>query len=247
MTPMAAYARQSAAGHDAWLVEQHLPLVKRIAHHLSARLPEHIQVDDLIQSGMVGLLEAVRNYESGHGATFETFAGIRIRGAMLDEVRRHDWTPRSIHRRAREVAEAIQAVERREGREAQDSEVAEYMDIPLESYHRILRDAGAQRLLSLDEPGGVESDTLIERLADSAPAVDERLQREDLQRELARAIDTLPERERLILALYYDETLNLREIGAVIGVSESRVCQIHGRALLRLRAKLADWVGESSC
>lgn len=240
MKVAACYAREEH-GSTA-LVVRYTPLVKRIAHHLKARLPDHVQVDDLIQAGMVGLLEAARNYEEGQGATFETFAGIRIRGAMLDDVRKHDWAPRSAHRKAREVAEAVRQVENREGRDAQDVEIAREMGISIEDYYRLTREACGYRVLSLDEMGTSEQ-SAVENVADERSGILDNLQREDLQRQIADAVAALPERERLVMVLYYDEELNLREIGQVLGVSESRVCQIHGQALLRLKGRLAEGSG----
>jgi RNA polymerase sigma factor for flagellar operon FliA len=213
------------------------PLVKRIAHHLIVRLPAAVQVDDLIQAGMVGLLEAARRYDPSQGAAFPTFAERRIRGAMLDEIRKGDWAPRSVHRRAREVAAAIRAVEAATGSEAQDKDVAEQLGLSLADYHQTLSDLQGQKLLSIDEAGPneeSEADKLVSPFQDPAETV----QREHLLSHLARAIDCLPERERLVLSLYYDEELQLKEIGAVLGVSESRVSQLHSQALARLRARL---------
>jgi RNA polymerase sigma factor FliA len=219
------------------LVVRHAPLVKRIAYHLLARLPDTVQADDLIQSGMIGLLEAVRNYENGHGASFETYAGIRIRGAMLDEVRRNDWTPRSVHRRSREIAAAIRQVESREGRDAQDNEIAEVLGIGLDEYYRILQDASAARVLSFEDMG-YEGRGIDELLSSGEPEPSDELQREERSAGIAAAVEQLPERERLVMSLYYSDELNLKEIGKVLGVTESRVCQIHSQALVRIRARM---------
>jgi RNA polymerase sigma factor for flagellar operon FliA len=238
---VAAHYAATAAVDAGEVVRRHAPLVKRIAHHLMHRLPPSVQIDDLIQAGMLGLLEAARQYDGAHGASFETYAGIRIRGAMLDEVRRADWTPRSVHRKHRQVVEAIQEIERQTGREARDAEVAARLGIDIAEYHQVLLDGAACRMFSLDDMRE-EDDSLLERCPspDSGPA--EHLARERFQAALASAIDALPEREKLVVALYYDEELNLKEIGAVIGVSESRVCQIHGQAMLRLRVAINDWL-----
>lgn len=221
------------------LIEQYAPLVKRIAYHLLARLPASVLVEDLIQAGMLGLLEAAKKYDAAKGASFETYAGIRIRGAMLDDVRKGDWAPRSVHRNARMVSEAIRAVEARYQRDAKDHEVAAELNLSVEEYNAILKDSQGSRLFSLDDITGMETDPADQDAHDS-PEHD-RLEKERFQAALAEAIASLPERERLILALYYDEELNLKEIGEVLGVSESRVSQLHSQCAARLRARLSDW------
>jgi RNA polymerase sigma factor for flagellar operon FliA len=222
------------------VVDRYAPLVKRIAHHLLLRMPASVQIDDLIQSGMIGLLEAASKYDVSKGASFETYAGIRIRGSMLDEVRKGDWAPRSVHRKSRKVAEAIKAIEARTGQDAKDKEIAKEMDIDLNAYYAILQDATGSRLFSFDDIMEGD-DSAIELAAGELPGPCDGLQRDSFKSHLSRAIDSLPEREKLVLALYYDEELNLKEIGEVIGVSESRVSQIHSQAAMRLRARLADW------
>ncbi len=221
-------------------VEDYLPLVKRIAWHLKGRLPESVLVEDLIQAGIVGLIEAMRNFRPDQGATFETYAGIRIRGAMLDEIRRGDWTPRSVHRKAREVSDAIAAVEARLGREARDEEVAAELGVTLAEYHKILQDTNSAQLLSIDEPDHNELDE--DQLVSNGPTPLAEVMDESFQQALAEEIGCLPEREKLVMALYYDEELNLKEIGEVLGVSESRVSQIHSQAIKRLRARLSQWI-----
>jgi RNA polymerase sigma factor for flagellar operon FliA len=233
-SPASAYRdARSASGSDE-LVLRHAVLVKRIAYHLAGRLPPSVDVDDLIQAGMLGLLEAAAHYSADRGASFETFAGIRIRGAMIDALRKLDWAPRSVHRRAREVAAAIREIEAVSGEEAKDTQIAGRMGISLQEYHRIVQDAASCRLASLDDEvvGGAISDG-IDPFRD---AVDE-----DFRAALAEAINELPERERLVMSLYYSEELNLKEIGAILKVTESRVCQLHGQALTRLKARLAGW------
>lgn len=232
----------SQAGLDAnALVQRYAPMVKRIAHHLLARLPASVQLNDLIQAGMVGLLESAQKYDASKGASFETYAGIRIRGAMLDDVRKDDWAPRSVHRNARRVAEAIREVEARTGRDAQDGEVARELGISLDEYYGYLQDSAGTRLFSFDEmleqSEGVEADPA--QSIQESPLDD--VQRSAFRANLAQAIKGLPERERLVLALYYHEELNLKEIGSLLGVSESRVSQIHSQAALRLKARLVDW------
>lgn len=239
MTGLAAYAQMATLDPEE-LVTTHAPLVKRIAYHLLARLPPNVLADDLIQAGMIGLLEAARHYDPAQGASFDTYAGIRIRGAMLDEIRRCDWAPRSLHRKVREVSEAIRSIERRESRDARDAEVAAELGIGLREYHQILQQASGQRLFSIEDlAAGAE--TISESLGDGISGPLEELQGEEFREVLARAVASLPEREQLVMSLYYEEELNLREIGEVLGVSESRVCQIHGQALVRIKARMREW------
>lgn len=220
-------------------VRTHLNLVKRIALHLAARLPAGVDTDDLMQAGMIGLLEASRNFDASKGASFETYAGIRIRGAMLDEVRRQDWTPRSVHRKAREMSEVVRRIEAETGRPAKAAEIARRLDISLDCYHEILADMAGCRLFSLDEPLG-DSAQARELPAPFKAQPDHELGRDQLRDSLATSISKLSQRAQLVLSLYYERELNLKEIGAVLGVSESRVCQIHGQALLRLRSMTGD-------
>lgn len=224
----------------AALLERYSPLVKRIAHHLLGRLPASVQVDDLIQAGVIGLLEAARNYDASKGASFETYAGIRIRGSMIDEVRRGDWAPRSVHRNTRRVQEAMRRLEKFLGRDPTDQEIARELGVPLAEYQAMAHDSLSSRLFSFDDLGS-DDDHPIDHVPSDSPTPAQGVQRDVLRQQLAKAISDLPERERLVLALYYHEELNLKEIGQVIGVSESRVSQIHSQAALRLRSKLAGW------
>ncbi|MDH5822781.1 RNA polymerase sigma factor FliA [Luteimonas sp. RD2P54] len=217
-------------------VASHSELVRRIAHHLAARLPASVEVDDLIQAGMIGLIEASRSYDADQGASFETYASIRIRGSMIDEIRRGDWVPRSVHRRAREAASAVRRIEQETGRAASAQEVASRMEMPLPDYLRLLENAARGQVLSLDSH--IDDHGEVETCARGGPTPEQTLERSEFGRELAGAIGQLPEREQLVLSLYYEQEMNLKEIGAVLGVSESRVCQIHGQAVLRLRGRL---------
>ena len=240
MNGVVAYApcahRKSRADE---LVTQYAPLAKRIAYHLSTRLPPSVQLDDLVQASMIGLLEAARNYNASQGASFETYAGIRIRGAILDEIRRNDWAPRSVHRKARQVAEVIREIENREGRDAREHEVAEKLGVSLNEYHRLVREASGYRVFSLDELNeGEETESLTAPLLGPFDGLEE----QNFREALVEAIRGLPEREQLVMSLYYAEDLNLREIGEVLRVSESRICQIHSQAVLRLRARLSNWL-----
>ena len=222
------------------LVAGHVDLVRRIAHHLAARLPSSVQIDDLIQSGMLGLIEAARQFQDGQGATFATYAGIRIRGAMIDELRHSDWAPRSVHRNSRRIAEAVRTIEGREGRAAEDREIATLLDLSISQYHNMLRDTAGTHILALDDLFGADADRLLPTQGETPVELAEQQQFRDA---LADAIDGLPEKERLVLALYYDEELNLREIGVVLSLTESRVSQIRSQAVHRLRARLQDWIG----
>lgn len=228
------------SGNTQAMVVQHTPLVKRIAYHLQGRLPDSIQLDDLIQAGMIGLLEAIKNYSAEQGASFETYAGIRIRGAMLDEVRRSDWTPRSVHKKARMVAEAIRHVENSLGHDAREIDVAAHLGLSIDDYNQILQDTVGCKTFSIEELDEAGDAYLSEAQSVDAEPVDDLL-RENFQQALADAIRSLPEREQLVVSLYYDEEMNLREIGRVLDVSESRVSQICSQAVLRLRARLMDW------
>ncbi|HID81278.1 MAG TPA: RNA polymerase sigma factor FliA [Chromatiales bacterium] len=222
------------------LLLQHAPLVKKIAYHLHARLPDNVQVDDLIQAGMMGLLEAINQFDAIHGASLETYAGIRIRGAMLDEVRSNDWTPRSVSRNLREMAAAISKVEARNSGPAKESEIAKELGVSLEKYQKMSREASMARMFSFEELDGGDDGPSFDAV-DSADGPSELFQDQDFRDSLAGTIQNLPEREQLVMSLYYEEELNLREIGEVLDVSESRVSQIHGQAMARIRAGMQEW------
>ncbi|MDR1889126.1 MAG: RNA polymerase sigma factor FliA [Zoogloeaceae bacterium] len=221
------------------LVRQYAPLVKRIAHHLMARLPANVQLEDLVQNGMIGLLDAFSRYEEGLGAQFETYAGQRIRGAMLDGLRDNDWLPRSLRREMRRVEATLQQLEQQNGRVPSEGELAASMDMSLADYQKLLQEAKGHQLVYLDDFASEDGEDFLERhLGSSEDDPSVRLEDKDLRQNLARVIGALPEREKLVMALYYDEELNLKEIGEIMGVSESRICQLHSQAISRIRSKL---------
>lgn len=220
-----------------YLLEQHLPLVRRQALNLRTRLPPSVDLDDLIQAGTIGLLDAMKRYDPTQGVSFATFASQRIRGAMLDELRSRDWVPRSVRRVSREVDATLRQLEQRLGRPPEEREMAAALGVELAEYQRMLLDTNGSYLVALDEMSDEELDARSsEHSASPFVAFADERNRE----RLVKAIEALPERERLVLALYYQEELNLKEIGAVLGVSESRVCQLHSQAVARLRQRLVE-------
>lgn len=226
------------------LIEQYGVLVKRIAHHLLARLPESVHLEDLVQSGMIGLFEASANYDQSKGASFETYAGIRIRGSMLDEIRKGDWIPRSVHRNSRRISDAVHTIEMREGRDAADNEIAQELGITLDEFYSLIKDTQGSRLFSFEELVENNHSEHHENSPDISDTVAPHSghQNDQMNDHLVDAMKALPEREQIVLSLYYEEELNLKEIGAVLGVSESRVSQIHSQATIRLRSKMRDWL-----
>ncbi len=245
MNAHAMYNSIENLDHDD-LVVSNAKLVKRIAFHLMNRLPPSVQAEDLIQAGMIGLLDAAGHYDPSQGASFDTYAGIRVRGAMLDEIRRSDWTPRSVHRKSREAAEVLRKREQLTGKDADDSEIADELGISLSAYHQILVESTTSHVFSFDQPDEKTGETMSMPKSDEITPM-ENMETDSFQDALAKCIKGLPERECLVMSLYYEEDLNLREIGEILGVSESRVCQIHGQALVRLRARLADWTQPDEC
>ncbi len=238
MNGHAMYAEVENLGENDQIV-RHAGLVKRIAYHLLNRLPPTVQIDDLIQAGMVGLLEAASNFNPKMGASFETFAGIRIRGSMIDEIRRSDWTPRSVHRKYRTVSEAIRKIENQTGEDAKDVDVAESLGITLSEYHQILIDSSSSRIYSIDTMEENTPDAAMPGSSEQNP--EEALGRDEYQRQLAESIGMLPEKEQLVMSLYYDDELNFREIGNILDVTESRICQLHGQALVRIKSRMSEW------
>ncbi|WP_116474192.1 RNA polymerase sigma factor FliA [Zobellella maritima] len=218
------------------LLEQYYPMVRRQALALQVRLPASIELDDLIQAGMVGLLDAFGRFDAGAGASFTTFASQRVRGAMIDELRTRDWLPRSVRRGGRAVDACVHRLEQRLGRPPEEREIAAELGISLRDYQQLLNDTNNGQLLPYEELG---EEPFSDDGQGQASPVAALLEGEQRQRLMA-AIEALPEREKLLMALYYQEELNLKEIGAVLGVSESRVCQLHSQAVSRLRARLLD-------
>ncbi|NYT71445.1 RNA polymerase sigma factor FliA [Halomonas sp. QX-2] len=219
------------------LLTQYMPLVRRQALTLQVRLPASIELDDLIQAGMVGLLEALGRFDATQGATFATFASQRIRGAMMDELRTRDWLPRSVRRSARAVDSAVRQLEQQLGRAPEENEIAQHLEMPLSEYQQLLNDTNSGQLLPFEElvaDGGEPSNNEL----GNSPF--EQLLDGQQRQTLIEAIEALPEREKLLMALYYQEELNLKEVGAVLGVTESRVSQLHSQAVSRLRARLHD-------
>nr|P52621.1 RecName: Full=RNA polymerase sigma factor FliA; AltName: Full=RNA polymerase sigma factor for flagellar operon; AltName: Full=Sigma F; AltName: Full=Sigma-28 [Yersinia enterocolitica]AAC43394.1 FliA [Yersinia enterocolitica (type O:9)] len=221
------------------LWQRYVPLVRHEALRLQVRLPASVELDDLLQAGGIGLLNAVERYDRLQGTAFTTYAVQRIRGAMLDELRSRDWAPRSVRRNAREVASAMQKVEQRLGRPATEQEVAQNLDIDLTEYRQILLDTNNSQLFSYDEwreEHGESVEPMLEGHEDANPL--QHLLEGNLRQRVIEAIEALPEREKMVLTLYYQEELNLKEIGAVLEVGESRVSQLHSQAIKRLRARL---------
>ncbi|WGI25569.1 RNA polymerase sigma factor FliA [Halomonas alkaliantarctica] len=219
------------------LLTQYMPLVRRQALTLQVRLPASIELDDLIQAGMVGLLEALGRFDATQGATFATFASQRIRGAMMDELRTRDWLPRSVRRSARAVDSAVRQLEQQLGRAPEENEIALHLEMPLSEYQQLLNDTNSGQLLPFEELVADGSEPVSNELGTSPF---EQLLDGQQRQTLIDAIEALPEREKLLMALYYQEELNLKEVGAVLGVTESRVSQLHSQAVSRLRARLHD-------
>jgi RNA polymerase sigma factor for flagellar operon FliA len=229
------------------LLTEHIPLVKRLAHHMKAKLPPSVEVDDLVQAGMIGLLDAINRYEETHGAQFETYAVLRIRGAMLDELRSSDWLPRSTRQNMRKIEAAMSTLQQRLGHAPSESEVAKQLKLSLADYQEMLSDSGGHQLVYYEDfhdPDG--NDSFLDRHSVDEDADPLRaLLDTDFRQSVIDAIDALPPREKILMGLYYEEELNLKEIGAVMGVSESRVSQLHTQAVARLRASLREqaWTG----
>ncbi|QXL85934.1 RNA polymerase sigma factor FliA [Comamonas sp. NLF-1-9] len=237
------YTAKGQLDRDA-LFHQHVGLVQRIAHHMIAKLPPNVEVDDLIQVGLIGLSDALSRYEVTQGVQFETFASQRIRGAMLDELRDNDWMSRSSRKSQKDIERAVQRAEQRLGRTPLESEIAQELGMALADYQSLLGRVRGAQLVYLedmghggDEDGGGEG--FLERnVADEGADPVALLRDQGIRSALVAAIGQLPEREQFIMGMYYEEDMNLKEIAAVLGVTESRVCQLHSQAIARLRTKM---------
>lgn len=229
------------------LMSQHAPLVKRLAFHLRSKLPPSVEVDDLVQAGMIGLFDAVNRYEEIHGAQFETYAVQRIRGAMLDELRSSDWLPRSVRQNLRKIEAAMSAIQQHLGHAPTEAQIAEHMNLGLTEYQDMLSSSGGHQLVYFEDFHiGANSDHFLDRhCVDQLSDPLNSLLDSGFRDALIEAIQALPEREKNLMGMYYEHEMNLKEIGVVMGVSESRVCQLHSQAVGRLRALLGkqEWLG----
>lgn len=218
-----------------------VPLVKRLARQLIGRLPASVGFDDIVQAGMIGLMDAMKRFDCSCGAELTTFATQRIRGAMLDELRSGDWAPRELRRAQRAVVDARARLEQTLGRAPREHEIANALDLSLQDYHRVVLAAASARLLSLEEAGIDDDESFIWDFSEASAGPSDKLERSQLAEALAQARGLLPEREARVLALYYDQELPFREIAALLGVTVSRICQIHRQAIERLRRALGEW------
>jgi len=225
------------------LIKQYSPLVRRLAHQMIAKLPANVEVDDLIQVGLIGLTDALSRFDAEQGVQFETFATQRIRGAMLDELRGGDWMSRGTRRQQREIEVAVHKVEQRLGRAPSEAEIAAEMGLPLAEYQDLLSKVRGTQLVYLEDMSGGdgEEDFLDRHVSDEASNPVALLQDHRMREALVAAIKNLPEREQFVMSMYYEHDMNLKEIAAVLKVTESRVCQLHSQSIARLRVKLRDW------
>ncbi|MBC8097740.1 MAG: FliA/WhiG family RNA polymerase sigma factor [Akkermansiaceae bacterium] len=234
------YHRESDTHTENALVEQYLPLVRTVVGRLAMTLPDHVDQDDLNSAGLVGLLQALRNYDPASGNSFETYARVRIRGAMLDELRRMDWVPRTIHEKARRIQEVLGRLEQQLGRAPSEEQMAKELGISIEDYCELINEIRPAAFVCLDSTStseGVETGNLYDVVANpNEDSPTEMVSRRELTEVMLQRLKQLPEIQRKVLALYYHEDLHLREIAEVFGLTESRICQIHSQAILSIRA-----------
>jgi len=222
-------------------VIEYTPLVKRIAYHMMARLPASVQVDDLIQAGMIGLLDAITRYEGSYGRQFESYAAQRIRGSILDELREADWLSRGLRKKMRQIEAAVNLLEQRNGYAPSEQELADELKVPLDEYQSTLQNARGAQLIYYEDFQQDDEEPFLDRLVSNTEGDPlNALLDESFRATLIAAIDHLPEREKQVMGMHYEQEMNLREIGEVLGVSESRVCQLHTQAIARLRSKLRN-------
>ncbi|MFW9617354.1 RNA polymerase sigma factor FliA [Aquabacterium sp.] len=225
------------------MLRQYSPLVRRLAHQMIAKLPANVEIDDLIQVGMIGLTDALSRFDAGQGVQFETFATQRIRGAMLDELRGADWLSRGTRKQQRDIETAVHRLEQKLGRAPQESEIAKEMDMTLAEYQDMLGKVRGTQLIYLEDMSGEEGDNdyLDRHVSDEGHDPLSLLQDHRMRQALVDAIKNLPDREQYVMSMYYEQDMNLKEIAAVLGVTESRVCQLHSQSIARLRVKLREW------
>ncbi|MBI5330367.1 MAG: RNA polymerase sigma factor FliA [Betaproteobacteria bacterium] len=224
------------------LAREYLPLVKRIAYHMMTRLPASVEVDDLIQAGLMGLMDAVERYDDEQGAQFETYATQRIRGAMLDELREADWASRNVRKAGRQIENAIHILQQRHMRPPTEQEIADEMGMEVNAYFELLGDTRGAQLVYYEDLHDGDGDDFLERFADDeGQGPFDILATQHFKGALMQAVGILPEREKQLMGMYYEQDMNFKEIGQVLGVSESRVCQLHGQAISRLRSRLREW------
>jgi RNA polymerase sigma factor for flagellar operon FliA len=223
------------------LIKQYQPLVRKLAHYMMAKLPASVEVDDLIQVGLIGLADALSRYEASQGVQFETFATQRIRGAMLDELRGNDWMSRGSRKSQKEIETTMRRLEHRLGRSPIESEIAKEMGLSLPDYQSLLGKVRGTQLVYLEDMARTSEDDdnyLDRHVADSTADPMNMLRDHRLRESLVAAIKGLPEREQYIMSMYYEQDMNLKEIAAVLDVTESRICQLHSQSIARLRAKM---------
>ena len=224
------------------LLREYAPLVRRVAYKIAARLPHSVEVDDLISTGVLGLIDAVKKFDPAKSNNFRSYAEIRIRGAILDELRHMDWVPRSVRQRAGEIESAYLKLQRERGRPVSDAEVAEHLGLELDAFHALVDRVKPMTVVSFEDlnvGGAGEQRNVLACIKDERePDPHSQLLHERLREGLEGALDELPEKQRLVLSLYYFEDLNLKEIGRILGVTESRISQLHSMAVLQLRGQL---------